>query len=69
MTTMVAIKIKGVYLQVEGVVGEENQVEEPDTTASISVLPSVVQLHSTSSTSGSCQPDSLSVQVANFMCT
>lgn len=69
MTTMVAIKIKGAYLQVEGVVGEENQVEEPDTTASISVPPSVVQLHSTSTTSGSCQPDSPSVQVANFMWT
>ena len=55
------------YLQVEGVVGEENQAEEPGSTASIQVPPPLVQLHSTSSTSGSCQPDSLSVQVANIL--
>ena len=66
MTTMVALLKKSVYLLVEGVVGEENQVEEPGNTASIPVLPPLV-LHSTSSTSGSCQPNSLSVQVANVM--
>ena len=68
MTTMVAITIDGTYLQVEGVVGEENQVEELGITASIPVPQPLAPLHSTSSTSGSCQPDSLRVQVATLMC-
>ena len=69
MTTMVAIMIDGTYLQVKGVVGEENQVEGLGITASVPVPPPLVQLHRTSSTSGSCQPDSPRVQVATLMCS